>query len=230
MSEPRVGVLVPAYRAERTIARVVSLIRSTVDLPVVVVDDGSDDGTSEQAKSAGATVVTLEQNGGKGTALWRGMAKCREMGLEWVVTVDADGQHLPTEIPRFLSMTNSAYCGVVVGARDLSVKSMPWPRVCSNRLTTALLELQAGCRLWDSQCGYRMYRIQAVMDSNLPQTGRFEWESSALVRIARRDWSIQRVEISTVYEEEVSHIHPWRDTARFIRLWFSLWKVVFSRS
>jgi glycosyltransferase involved in cell wall biosynthesis len=228
--ESRVGVLVPAYRAERTIARVVSLIRATVDLPVVVVDDGSGDGTSEAARSAGATVVTLEQNGGKGTALWRGMAKCREMGLDWVVTVDADGQHLPQEISRFQPLTNSDKCGLVVGARELRPRSMPWPRVCSNRLTTALLELQAGCRLWDSQCGYRMYRIQAVMESKLPEQGRFEWESSALVRIARRGWKIERVGISTVYEDEGSHIHPWRDTARFIRLWFGLWRVVFAKS
>lgn len=229
MPEGGVGVLIPAYKAHRSIAGVVEAIRKVVDLPVVVVDDGSQDGTSEAALSAGARVVALDRNGGKGTALWRGMAVCRDMGLKWVVTVDADGQHLPVEIPRFLELATSASCGVVVGARNLSARSMPWPRVCSNRLTTALLELQAGCRLWDSQCGYRMYRLDAVWDAKLPSQGRFEWESSALVRMARRGWTVERVEVSTVYEEAGSHIHPWRDTARFVRLWFSLWKVVFAK-
>lgn len=218
------GVLIPAYRAEATVGDVVRSVRA-MGFPVVVVDDGSSDATADEASSAGAEVVRLTENGGKGTALWNGFAKARELGWDWVVAMDADGQHDPSVLPRFLELA-AGRDGVVVGARELSTPGMPWPRVCSNRLTTALLSWQAGCRLWDSQCGYRMYRLEAVFAANLPERGRFEWESEAIVRIARSGWSVGRVAIPTIYGDAGSHIRPWRDTARFVSLWFRLWHVV----
>jgi hypothetical protein len=86
-----------------------------------------------------------------------------------------------------------------------------------------LLSLQAGKPLWDSQCGFRMVRTQAFVQAQMPEVGRFEWESRCLVTLARQGWGIERVRIATVYEGAESHIRPWRDTGRFIRLWFSLW-------
>lgn len=222
----RVGVLVPAFRAESTVGDVVRAARA-LGHPVLVVDDGSPDATAERAAEAGADVVRMAENGGKGTALWNGFLRARERGWEWVVAMDADGQHAPESLSRFLERVDGPD-GVVVGARKLSVPDMPWPRVCSNRLTTTLLSWQAGCRLWDSQCGYRMYRLEAVMGAGLPERGRFEWESEAIVRIARSGWSIGRIDVPTIYGDAGSHIRPWRDTVRFVRLWFRLWKVVLS--
>ncbi len=227
MPEGKVGILIPAYRARSTVADLVARLRSLhPDIPVMVVDDGSADGTDQVAREAGAEVLVLPVNGGKGTALAKGFAWASLQGWEWVLALDADGQHPPEEVGRFLSYSPTALCGVVVGARDLHPRSMPLPRVCSNRLTTLLLELQAGCRLWDSQCGFRMYRLEAVRAANLPDTGRFEWESGALVRMARAGWKVEQVGISTIYADAGSHIRPWRDTARFVRLWFGLWKWV----
>lgn len=225
MPEGTVGILVPAYRARATIGPLVSRLRSLhPDLPVLVVDDGSDDGTDEAAREAGAEVLVQPLNGGKGRALASGLARAAERGWTWALAMDADGQHPPEDVCRFLSHSPGNRCGLVVGARELRPRSMPWPRVCSNRLTTFLLELQAGCRLWDSQCGFRMYRVDASRSADLPDTGRFEWESGALVRLARAGWGIERVGISTVYNEAGSHIRPWRDTGRFIVLWFGLWR------
>lgn len=220
----RVGVLVPAYRAEATIEGVV---RGALDrgLPVLVVDDGSGDSTAERAAGAGAEVLRQPVNGGKGTALAVGLRRAAELDWDWVVAMDADGQHDAACLPRFLERADGPD-GVVVGARNLSTPDMPWPRVCSNRLTTALLSWQAGCRLWDSQCGFRMYRVRAALAAGLPASGRFEWESEALVRIARSGWSVGRIAIPTIYGDAGSHIRPWRDTARFVALWFRLWKVV----
>lgn len=230
MPEGSVGILIPAYRASATVGRLVSRLRSLhPDLPVLVVDDGSGDGTDKAAREAGAEVLVRPVNGGKGTALASGLAWAALRGWGWVLAMDADGQHPPEDVGRFLSHSPSVRCGLVVGARELRSRSMPWPRVCSNRLTTFLLELQAGCRLWDSQCGFRMYRLEAVRSAKLPDTGRFEWESGALVRLARAGWGVERVGISTVYGDAGSHIRPWRDAARFVRLWFGLWGWLLSR-
>ena len=230
MPDGIVGVLIPAFRASATVGPLVSQIRFLhPNLPVLVVDDGSIDGTEEAARAAGAVVLVQTVNGGKGSALATGLAWASAQGWDWALALDADGQHPPGEVGRFLSHLPSEGCGLVVGARELRPRSMPWPRVCSNRLTTFLLEIQAGCRLWDSQCGFRMYRLEAVRAANLPETGRFEWESGALVRIARSGWGVERVGISTVYNDAGSHIRPWRDTARFVRAWFALWRWLLSR-
>lgn len=220
-------MVVPAFRAEDSIASVVSRVRS-LGYPVVVVDDGSPDATATRAAEAGATVVRLETNQGKGAALSTGLRKARDLGWTWMVAMDADGQHDPSRLGAFRELSSSDL-GVVVGARRLHPEVMPLARVCSNRLTTALLSIQAGCPLFDSQCGYRMYRVSAALSSRLPERGRFEWESEALVRIARSGWGIGRVAVPTIYGEEVSNIRPWRDTARFVRLWFRLWREILGR-
>lgn len=222
------AVLIPAYRAERTVGAVVARLRELhPELHVLVVDDGSGDATAAMARAAGAEVISLDTNSGKGSALATGLSRLREQGFQWALAMDSDGQHLPEDAAKFLSSSFSQRCGLVVGARRLHPDSMPFPRVCSNRLTTALLELQAGKRLWDSQCGFRMYRLDAVAKANVPMTGRFEWESEAMVRIARSGYDVEKIDVATVYGEEGSHIRPWRDTGRFIRLWFRLWKVRF---
>lgn len=222
-----IGVAIPAYRAEASIAAVVTRVRA-LGYPVLVVDDGSPDETSRRASQAGASVVRLPTNQGKGTALWTALVHARAASWTWMVAMDADGQHDPSCLAAFQEAT-STNVGVVVGARRLHPDVMPLPRVCSNRLTTALLSLQAGCPLFDSQCGYRMYRVEAAMGSRLPEHGRFEWESEALVRIARKGWKVGRVEVPTLYGEEISNIRPWRDTSRFVGLWFRLWREILGR-
>lgn len=220
------AVLIPAYQATSTIGVVVTRLRELhPGLAILVVDDGSSDSTSDNARRAGADVIRLEVNSGKGTALATGIAALRERGFEWALAMDADGQHLPEDAAKFLSGAFSDKTGLVVGARRLHPDSMPLPRVCSNRLTTFLLRLQAGKPLWDSQCGYRMYRLGAISIAGVPSCGRFEWESEAMVRIACAGFEIGKVDIATVYTDAGSHIRPWRDTFRFVKLWFRLWRV-----
>jgi glycosyltransferase involved in cell wall biosynthesis len=221
------GVLIPAYQAERTVGEVVARLRELhPSVSILVVDDGSTDATSVRAEQAGAQVHRLSVNSGKGTALATGLSLLHDQGFRYGLCLDADGQHVPEDAEKFLTAEISERCGVVVGARRLHPDSMPFPRVCSNRLTTFLLEWQAHKRIWDSQCGYRMYRLDALREARVPRTGRFEWESEALVRIARKGFGIEKVDIATVYGSEPSHIRPWRDTFRFAKLWFRLWKVL----
>lgn len=220
----RVGILVPAYCAEATLGPLLAKLRALhPTLPVLVVDDGSPDATAQVAAAGGAEVLRLPENAGKGSALFQGLTWAARKGWEWAACLDADGQHRPEDLEQFLALDPDPDLAVVVGARRLAPPEMPWPRVASNRLTTWLLSLQARQPLWDSQCGYRLVRLSAFLRSGLPERGRFEWESEALVRLARKAGRVGRVRIATVYEDAGSHIRPWRDTWRFVRLWWRLW-------
>lgn len=224
MDGVKVAALVPAYKAAPTLpALLPRLLAHFAPEAILVVDDGSGDGTAEAARAYGVEVLVHPENAGKGTALMTGAVRAQELGFTHLLCLDADGQHSPDCVPDFVACASRDDLGAVVGARRLSPPDMPWPRVCSNRLTTFLLGLQAGAPLFDSQCGYRLYRLDALLHPTMPRTGRFEWESQALVRIARRGWKVGRVGIPTIYEDAGSHIRPWRDTARFVRMWFALW-------
>jgi len=220
----KVAAVVPSYRAAGTLPTLLErLCREFPPEAIYVVDDGSEDDTAQAVAPFGVKLLVHGANAGKGTALVTGSVAAHRDGFTHVLCLDADGQHPPEQARDFLRSAESETVGVVIGARTLAVPQMPWPRMCSNRLTTFLLGLQAGARLFDSQCGYRMYRLEALLHRDIPKQGRFEWESETLVRIARRGWRVAKVDIPTIYTDAGSHIRPWRDTYRFARMWFRLW-------
>ena len=120
----RVGALIPAYNEERFIGDVVRRTLAQV-AEVVVVDDGSPDGTAAAAREAGAEVISYEQNQGKGMAIQTGLRAMLKKGVEYVILLDADGQHLPEEIPRFLEAVTRDGSKLLVGNRMHDTKDMP---------------------------------------------------------------------------------------------------------
>ncbi len=217
------AVIVPAYNAEAFLGATLEGILRHVDAArVAVVDDGSGDGTGERARQAGVTCLRHEANQGKGSALMTGLLWAKERGWQWAVTMDADGQHAPADLETFWRAAVAEETAVLVGRRGIRGTPMPWHRRFSNLLTTRMISGLAGKPVFDAQCGFRMYRLDLLAQAGFPRQGRFEWESQALVLACRKGFSVQPVDIATVYTDNGSHMRLLIDSFRFLKMYWGL--------
>ena len=211
----RVAAAVPAYDAAPSIGAVV---RGTLAIlpEVLVIDDGSKDATADEARRAGASVVSFPENLGKGAALRHAFAILFERGVEAVVTLDADGQHLPDEIPRLLECMDDA--DLVVGGREHLFSGMSRLRRTSNRLSSMVISLVAGARLGDVQSGFRLYHRRVIERTGFPES-RFDAESAVVVRAARHGLRIVSVPVRLGFADGrlTSHYRPIVDSLRIAR-------------
>ena len=209
-------VILPAYQEGAHISAVIKGV-----LPycpnVVVVDDGSSDDTAACAKLAGAAVVKHDVNRGKGAALDSGFTYAREQGVEFVVTMDADGQHAPEDLPVLMAAQKETGASVIVGNRMGHPGSMPFVRKCTNRFMSWLLSRKMKQRVPDTQSGYRLYALEVVEALSL-ESGGFAAESEILMDLSHRGVRIASAPIQVIYGDEKSKIHPIRDTIRFFRM------------
>jgi len=211
-----VAAVIPAFREEKHVAEVVR--RTLQRLPnVLVVDDGSNDATADEARKAGADVIVHEQNRGKGESIKSGFRYWLENGSTYVVILDGDGQHLPEEIDRFLATAATSGAKLLVGTRMNDVREMPFVRRVVNRYMSRKISRACGQEIPDTQCGFRMVH-RDIMSELLGGTERFDYETEMLILASRAGCRIAAVPISTVYSDEVSSIHPVRDTLRFFKL------------
>lgn len=208
--------VIPAYNEAKRIAPVVTGCAAHVDA-VVVVDDGSSDETAETAAAAGATLIKHAKNSGKGKALETGIAWAVRNSFDAVVTLDADGQHDPAEIPRLLRQYRRTNADIVLGTRMADRRGMPLVRALTNLVTSVVISRLAGRRITDSQSGYRL--LKCATAASLTVSGaRFDAESEMLVKAARHGLVIAEAPVSTIYGDEKSKINPFKDTCRFILL------------
>lgn len=206
--------LIPAYEEGPRIGAVVeAAIRH---LPVIVVDDGSTDDTADRARVAGARVIRQVPNAGKGAALRAGFRHALEAGAQCVVTLDADGQHDPAEIPAFLERFEAGRAELIIGQRDL--RAMPPVRRLSNTVGGLALAAVLGRVVPDNQSGYRLVGrtlMRALLDSD--ESG-FEFEVEMIARCLALGLPFDSVPIRTIYAGEPSHIRPWRHFREFVRV------------
>ncbi len=212
----RAACVIPAYQAADTIAAVVQGVRAQCpDLVIVVVDDGSRDGTTAAAIACGADhVLRHATNRGKGTALLTGFLHgfALDPRIEAVITVDADGQHDPACLPALREALESA--DLVIGARKRRGTSMPFHRRVANALSSRAIAWCAGLSIRDAQCGFR--GIRRALLERVPHAGeRYEAETSFVIRAARAGAIIAETEIPTRYGPP-SHFRPLRDAARVV--------------
>lgn len=210
--------LIPAYNEATGIAAVVAGVLA--HLPVLVVDDGSVDDTASLAEGAGAQVLRQDPNQGKGAALTAGFRWAIEHGYAAVLTLDADGQHDPAEIPGFLSAYRAQQADMVIGQRDFS--RMPPTRRLANTLGRWSFSWAVGADIPDNQSGYRLVS-RRLMTALLESTEQgFEYEVEMIAICVRRGLRLAWVPIRTIYAGEASHIRPLQHIGNYLRI---VWKI-----
>lgn len=204
--------LIPGYQEGPRIGAVVAHAR--LHLPVVVVDDGSTDDTAAQAEAAGATVLRQVPNQGKGAALRTGFRQALGQGVEAVVTLDADGQHDPAEIPAFLAAFEATRPELIVGKRNF--RAMPPVRRLSNTVGGLLFSAAVGRRIPDNQSGYRLIGRRLMTELLDSTEDGFAFEVEMIARCIALDLPLAWVPIRTIYAGEPSHIRPWDHLRSFL--------------
>lgn len=219
-------VVIPALNAQATIGPVVAAARRHV-ARTIVVDDGSVDATGEAARRAGAEVIRHASNRGKGAALstaFEALRAERPAVLQAVITLDADGQHDPDDIPAFIEMHRRARPAIIVGSRDRHFAEMWGPRRAMNRFSSAALRFFTGANLPDTQSGFRLYDA-GFLEALRLSGRRYEAEMEALMQASARRLPIAWVPIRlrVVDGRATSHYRPLRDTFRIVGTVLRLW-------
>jgi glycosyltransferase involved in cell wall biosynthesis len=208
-------VVVPAYNAARYLPALLQRVRQYVcDENLLIIDDGSTDDTINILKKYNINYVSFRQNRGKGAALMAGFEYAMRHNYRSVLTLDADLQHLPEEIPRFFALDNGRR--VIIGTRLMTLKQMPFPRWLTNNLTSLIISVFSQQRVRDSQSGYRLIPTSLLRALRL-KTVNYDFESEMLFKAGALGCPIVEAPISTVYEGSHSYINPLVDTLRFIR-------------
>ena len=213
--------VIPAYNAEKTIGNVVRKTLRKVGR-CIVINDGSDDGTGNAAVDAGAELIVHVSNRGKGAAVRTALNCLRKISYKYVVLLDADGQHEPGEIARLVQAAQRRRAQLVCGNRMSKPEGMPLIRRITNRVMSKIVSKLCRLSLSDTQCGYRLLSRRAVESLRLTKSN-FEVDTEILYQVSRKGFKVTEVTISSIYTEELSsHIHPFSDTFRFLRLVFGL--------
>src|SRR5262245_38191027 len=220
-SEARMGqsvVVIPVHNEASTIAAVVVAARTY--LPVIVVDDASDDGSGQLAAASGATVLTLSRQRGKGAALRRGFAEALRQGADAVVTLDGDGQHDPHDIPRLLEASQRCPGSLIIGSRLDSAEAIPLGRLYAMEVVSFWINWLGHCTVWDTQSGLRLYPA-AVLRTLPLRHGGFLFESALLIKASQTGWPVCEIPIRAVYPPgRASQYRPLRDSIPIIAYLF----------
>jgi len=215
-------VVVPAYNAARYLPELIVRIRKYAgDSDLLIVDDGSTDETLSLLRKFNVNFISFRRNHGKGAALSAAFAYATTRNYRSVLTLDADLQHLPEEIPGFLSADNGRL--LIIGTREINLKIMPFSRWLTNNLTSLIISIFSRARIRDSQSGFRLIPTSVLRAMPL-KTVRYDFESEMLFKAGALGCPMGEAPISTVYEESQSYISPLKDTLRFVRqIWKRIW-------
>lgn len=232
-------VVIPTYNNATTIQQVINDVLKYIP-DIIVVNDGSTDNTAEILEDIDKIdVVTLHKNQGKGRALVAGFREAKKRGFSHAITIDADGQHYPDDIPLFLSAIKQNPKGIIVGSRNLNEENMPQQNTFANKFSNFWFRLQTGINLPDTQSGYRLYCLSTLRGLRWI-TSRYEAELELLVFAAWAGTKITSIPVRVYYpplEERVSHFRPIRDFARIsilntilciVALFFHLRQILYS--
>lgn len=223
----RVAVVIPAYQEVATI-RAVALGALREAQTVIVIDDGSSDGTSAAIADLDLVLLRNEKNRGKAASLWRGMSAARAAGADLIITLDGDGQHQPDDIPRFIAAARAFPDMIVIGSRLHERQAFPPSRYGANRFANFWISWAAGHAIEDSQSGFRLYPAPLLDAVRVPVDARhgFVFESEILIAAGRAGIRSVALPIHAIYAPGArrSHFRPVLDIARIVRM--VAWKLI----
>jgi len=215
VSEKKICVLIPTYNNEKTLRRVIDGVLDYTG-NIIVVNDGSTDSTSEILNNyLQITVVSLPENKGKGNALKIGFRKAKELGFDFAITIDSDGQHYPDDIPVFIeALLTEKEDVLLIGNRNMSQDGIPRKSSFGNNFSNFWFWFETGIKLEDTQSGYRLYPLKKIPKKYF--TPKFEFEIEIIVRTAWKHIPVKNVPVKVLYDpaERVSHFRPFRDFTR----------------
>ena len=211
-----VCLLLPAYNEAKTIGQVVREASEFVN-DILVIDDGSVDKTAQIAEETGGKVIKHSTNLGKGMALRTGFDYVSQKGYDLIATMDSDGQHQPSDLPRFIDYFKNNKPDIIIGARIHDRIKMPRHRRFNNWLVSSIGSALCGQEVKDFQSGFRLIRTEVLRSVEL-HTERYETESELLIKAGRIGFKIQSIPINTIYNAEVSNIKPLREMRLFTKL------------
>ena len=214
-SKFKVCVIIPTFNNQNTLKRVIDgVLHYTND--IIIVNDGSTDDTFHILKDYSNLIqIHFPENRGKGAALREGFKKAYQIGYEFAITIDSDGQHYPDDIPVFLNELEKDNRYLLIGSRNMTHDSVPKGSSFGNKFSNFWFWAETGIKLTDTQSGYRLYPLNALNKIKF-YTNKFEFEIEVIVKSAWNGIPVKNVPIKVLYDENerVSHFRPYKDFAR----------------
>ena len=212
-SSENICVIIPTYNNGGTLHDVVERVLVHCD-KVIVVNDGCTDNSSEILASFGDKIIVVDygKNRGKGYALKQGFQKAKELGFDYAITIDSDGQHFPEDIPLFINTLEQHPQALIVGSRNLNQDNMPGGNTFANKFSNFWFKIQTWISLPDTQTGFRLYPLK-----KLPHifSARYEAELSLLVFSAWRGTKLLPIKVNVCYpKDRITHFRPFWDFFR----------------
>lgn len=212
-----VCVLIPTYNNGRTLKRVLDGVLEITDR-VIAVNDGSTDNTKNILEGyPQIEKVYIQKNKGKGNALREGFKRAVELGYDFAITIDSDGQHFPEDISVFMDELKRSENKnmLLIGARNMSQEGVPGKSSFGNKFSNFWFWFETGIKLTDTQSGFRLYPLKAIDKLRLV-TNKFEYEVEVIVKAAWEGVEVKNVPIQVLYDENerVSHFRPFKDFTR----------------
>ncbi len=217
----KIWVVIPVYNEEKAIGEIIDVLKKK-NLPVLVIDDGSNDNTPHIVKKKGGVLLQNKINRGKGESIKRGIDYLlKNESFDYIITMDGDGQHSPYDIDKFIKEAEKKE-KFVVGNRMGNPSGMPKIRVLTNKIMSWFISKMVRQEIPDTQCGFRLISKDVLETINI-ETDKFQIESEIIIKAARCGVSIKSIPIKSIYHSRsTSKIDPILDTIRFIRFIFKL--------
>ncbi len=204
--------IIPAYNEEKTIKEVILRTKKFIK-NILIVNDGSTDKTLEIIENLeGIKILNVPKNSGKANALKMGMNYMKEVKAKKAITIDADLQHLPEEIPKFLEIN----ADLILGVREKLNSEMPFIRKIGNYLASKIISNELGLKISDPQSGFRLYGEKAINELSF-DGDKFNIEKTTLIEAKNKNLNISEIPITCIYNTKRKSYFTMKDALEFIK-------------